>query len=247
MASKNTIKVFKVESFGAVDGPSIRLVIFMQGCSFRCKYCHNPESWNLDNPKAKEMSINGIISIYEQNKVFYEKGGITFSGGEPMLNADFIKEFCLEAKKKNIHIAIDTSGCNFLTDMQVYINLLEMVDLWIVDIKAMNSKEHEFITGYDKLTGMELIKFLERNRKPYWIRQVIIKGVNDDRTHLDMLANFIKPLKCCQKYELLSYHNLADEKYQHLGIEYPFRDKTMLTPKEFGELKTYLSNQINKQ
>ncbi|XQP54879.1 MAG: 4Fe-4S cluster-binding domain-containing protein [Mycoplasmoidaceae bacterium] len=244
---KDTAKVFKVESFGAVDGPSIRLVIFLQGCSFRCKYCHNPESWNMDYEQAKEMSVNDILSLYEQNKAFYKKGGITFSGGEPMLSADFIKLFGKECKARNIHLAIDTSACNFLTNKQAYIDLLDLVDLWIVDIKAVDPQEHEFITGSNQLTGMEFVKFLEENKKPYWIRQVIIKTINADHAHLDKLAQFIRPLKYCQRYELLSYHNLADDKYKKLGIDYPFKDKQMLTTPEFEEAKSYISNLLCKK
>lgn len=244
---KDTAKVFKVESFGAVDGPSIRLVIFLQGCSFRCKYCHNPESWKMDYELAKDMSISDILSLYEQNKAFYGKGGITLSGGEPMLQADFIKVFGKECKARKIHLAIDTSGCNFIENKQAYLDVLDLVDLWIVDIKALDPQEHEFITGSNKLTGVELVKFLEENHKPYWIRQVIIKIVNADEKHLDKLADFIKPLKHCQRYELLSYHNLADDKYQKLNIDYPFRDKKMLTTPEFEQAKSYLSNRICKK
>lgn len=243
---KDTAKVFKVESFGAVDGPSIRLVIFLQGCNFRCKYCHNPESWSLDNNQAREMSIKDILLLYEQNKQFYEKGGITLSGGEPMLQYEFILAFAKECKSRKIHLAIDTSACNFLQNKQHYQDLLELVDLWIVDVKALKPSEHKFITGFEQLSGVEFIKFLEQNKKPYWLRQVIIKTVNDDATHLDELASFINTLKYCKRYELLSYHNLADDKYKKLGIPYPFKDKKMLSTQEFEALKTYLNNHIHK-
>lgn len=242
----NTAKVFKVESFGAVDGPSIRLVIFLQGCNFRCKYCHNPESWQLGSIHAKQMSAQDIFALYEQNKMFYKKGGITLSGGEPMLQAEFIKFFAQECKAKNIHLAIDTSACNFLINKQSYADLLNLVDLWIVDVKALDPIEHKFITGSNQLTGIELIKFLEENQKPYWLRQVVIKTINDDVKHLDELIEFIKTLKHCQKHELLSYHNLADDKYEKLGIDYPFKDKKMLTTQEFEKIKTYVLNHLKK-
>lgn len=242
---QDKIKVFKVETFGAVDGPGIRLVIFVLGCNFRCKYCHNPESWNLNYPDAKEMSISDIISLYDRNKEFYEKGGITISGGEPMLHPEFIKNLGLECKKRNIHLAIDTSACNFLQNKQVYQDLLDLVDLWIVDIKAFDKKEHQFITGFEEQTGVELIKFLEKNNKDFWARQVVIQGINANQKHLDLLADFVKPLKHCLRCEILSYHNLAEDKYNKLGIKYPFKDIPMLSTKEFEEKKTYLNNKIN--
>lgn len=238
--------VFKVETFGAVDGPGVRLVLFLQGCTFRCKYCHNPESWDV-NHQARKMSIDDILSLYERNKPFYEKGGITLSGGEPMLSADFIREFSKVCKQKNIKLAIDTSACNFLTNKQLYLDVLDDIDLWIVDIKATNEKEHEFITGNKALTGIEFVKFLENKNKPYWIRQVIIKGINDDQSHLQQLANFIKPLKFCKRWELLSYHNLATEKYEKLKIDYPFKDTPVLSNQEFDTIKTTLNNLICKK
>ncbi len=240
-------KVFKIETFGGVDGPGIRLVLFLQGCTFRCKYCHNPESWDLNKKDVQEIAISDIISLYERNKPFYEKGGITLSGGEPMLSADFIKDFGQVCKEKNIKLAIDTAACNFNTNKQLYLDVLDLVDLWIVDIKAMDEKEHEFITGNKTLAGIEFIQFLEQKAKPYWIRQVIIKDVNSDSQHLDKLASFVKGLKYCQKCELLSFHNLASEKYERLGIDYPFKDNKLLTNEEFAQAKDYLNKLLCKK
>lgn len=244
---KDTAEVFKTETFGAVDGPGVRLVIFLQGCTFRCKYCHNPESWNFNNPQAKKMSVDDIISLYERNKEFYTRGGITISGGEPMLSPDFIKLLAKKCKEKKIHLAIDTSACNFLENKDVYEELIELIDLWIVDVKAMDKQQHKFITGSEKLTGIEFIKFLESKNKPYWLRQVIVKTINDDLQHVNKLGDFIKTLKYCQKYELLDYHNLATEKYEKLGIPYPFKDMKVQNKSEFDNLKIYLKNYINNK
>lgn len=244
---KDQANVFKVETFGAVDGPGVRLVIFLQGCQFRCKYCHNPESWNLDNAQAKLMSISDIISLYERNRPFYEKGGITLSGGEPMLSADFIRVFSKVCKEKKIHLTLDTSACNFLTNKQLYLDVLNDVDLWIVDIKATNEKEHAFITGQKTLAGIEFVKFLEEKKKPYWIRQVIVKTINNDHSHLEELAKFINTLHYCQRWELLNYHNLATEKYERLKINYPFKDIPLLSNTEFHQAKSYLTKLICKK
>lgn len=238
------VKVFKIETFGAVDGPGVRLVIFVLGCNFRCKYCHNPESWNLNYQPSNEMSVQDILSLYDRNKEFYETGGITISGGEPMLHFEFIKHLATECKKRNIHLAIDTSACNFSENKEAYKQLLDLVDLWIVDIKALNAQEHKYITGFEKLVGCDFINFLEVNKKQYWIRQVIIKSINDDTKHLDDLAAFIKKLKFCKKTELLSYHNLATNKYKELGLNYPFFDKQTLSTKEFENIQKYFFNKL---
>ena len=152
--------------------------------------------------------------------------------------------FAKKCKDKNIHLAIDTSACNFLTNKQDYIDLLNLVDLWIVDVKSLNEQEHKSITGSNQLTGKLFIELLEKYKKPYWLRQVVIKSINDNDDHINQLANFIKPLKYCQKYELLSYHNLAYDKYEKLGIPYPFKDIKMLTSDEFNELKSKLDSLI---
>lgn len=241
-----TAKVFKTETFGAVDGPGVRLVIFLQGCSFRCIYCHNPESWNMTSLQARSLSINDIIELYERNKEFYEKGGITLSGGEPMLQAEFIKELGKVCQQKHIHLAIDTSACNFAQNKADYEQLLDLVNLWIIDLKALDPQLHKKITGSDYLAGVELTKFLEEKNKPFWLRQVIIQGINNDKKHIDELVSFIKPLKNCQKAEILSFHNLATDKYKKLGIEYPCKDIQMLTTPDFEQLKDYLNKQISK-
>ncbi|XQP55773.1 MAG: pyruvate formate-lyase-activating protein [Mycoplasmoidaceae bacterium] len=240
-----TAKVFKTETFGAVDGPGVRLVIFLQGCSFRCQYCHNPESWNLNNPEAKEMSVEDIISLFKRNKAFYSKGGITLSGGEPMLQADFIKALAKECKAQNIHLAIDTSACNFEKNKQIYEDLLDDINLWIVDIKSLDQNEHQTITGSSYLAGVEFVKFLEEKNKPYWIRQVVAKTINTDNKHLDALAQFLSTLKSCERYELLSFHKLAMDKYKKMGLEYPYKDIPLLSNQEFEQLNIYLFNKLN--
>ena len=240
-----TAKVFKTETFGAVDGPGVRLVIFLQGCHFRCIYCHNPESWEMTSLQARSVSVKDIIDLYERNKTFYEKGGITLSGGEPMLQAEFIKELGKECQARNIHLAIDTSACNFAQKKADYEQLLDLVNLWIIDIKALDSKLHKKLTGSDYLAGAELAKFLETKNKPFWLRQVIIQGINNDKQHIDQFANFIKSLKNCQKAEILSFHNLASDKYKSLGIDYPCKDIKMLSTPEFEDLKSYLDKLIH--
>lgn len=242
-----TIQVFKIETFGAVDGPGVRLVIFTQGCNFRCKYCHNPESWSNKNIDAKAMSTKDIVDLYERNKPFYENGGITLSGGEPMLHPEFILELASMCKAKNIHLAIDTSASTFISNKKDYEQIIDLVDLWIVDVKATNLKDHQFITGCKDLNGIEFIKYLESKHKPYWLRQVILKGFNDSKNKLDELINFIKQLKYIKKWELLSYHTLGLNKYNILNIKYQLNDTKVLTNQEFDEINDYVKQQLKGQ
>lgn len=239
-------KVFKVETFGAVDGPGVRLVIFLQGCSFRCKYCHNPESWDTLANNTTEISVAEIIEMFERNKSFYANGGITLSGGEPMMQADFIKELAKECKKHNIHLAIDTAATTFMTKHNDYLDLLDLVDLWIVDIKATNPEEHKMLTGDENLTGMNLVTMLEQNQKPYWIRNVIIKDFNTDFNHIISLVRFVKPLMHLRKFQFLPFHKLATEKYEKLGIEYPFKDKQLLSKEEIDKINNDFNVLLNK-
>lgn len=248
MSVKNnlTANVFKIETFGAVDGPGLRLVIFMQGCDFRCKYCHNPESWSKKSYIAKQMSINDILDIYKRNKPFYITGGITLSGGEPMVQPKFVLEFAKACKCRKIHLTIDTSACNFISNNEIYEELIKYVDLWMVDIKGLNAKDHKFITGYSELTGIKFIDFLEKNKKEYWIRYVLVKDFNDTVNHLNKLATLVANKKFLTKYEILPYHNLALDKYIKLNVLYPFAKVEVMNTTEVEEFKTKLAKLIKK-
>jgi len=242
----NSAKVFKVETFGAVDGPGIRLVIFLQGCTFRCKYCHNPESWTGSCSTTKDMTVDQIIELFERNKSFYSIGGITLSGGEPMIQADFVLALAKKCKAKNIHLAIDTSACTITNHLEHYQSLLDYVDLWIVDIKALDEKDHEYITGDKHLTGLKLIQLLEENNKPYWVRQVIVKDINDNNQQLDSLASTLANLKLMTKYELIPYHNMAISKYNELHIDYPLLNTPVMNKIEFNKIVQYVTQAIDK-
>lgn len=222
----NKAKYFKIETFGAVDGPGIRLVIFLQGCPLRCVYCHNPESWDV-NGSEKEISINDIIKLYEKNASFYKSGGITVSGGEPCLHLDFLIALGKKCKEKNIHYTIDTSGYFYKPAyLQKMKELTKYVDIYLVDIKHINNSKYESITGLDKSKQSEIdfIKFLEKENKHYWIRQVLLPGYTDDPDDLRQLGNFISNLKFMDKFEILPYHTMAIPKYENLKINYKLKD-----------------------
>jgi len=233
-------KVFKIESFGATDGPGVRLVVFLQGCNFRCKYCHNPESWQWDAPEAKVYSVKDILDIYKRNAPYYVNGGITVSGGEPMMQSDFVLKLAQACKRRGIRLAIDTAGANLIGNEDIYAKVAKYADLWIVDIKALEENKHKDITSVSSLNGIHLINMLEQLHKPYWLRYVLVKDLTDSKQDLEKLGKFIAGLKHCANFELLPYHNLATNKYKELGINYVLNKTPVMTSEQNKECFNYL-------
>lgn len=215
---KGSINSF--ETFGLVDGPGIRTVIFLNGCQLRCKYCHNPEMWRLqeDNYTPAE-----VVEKCKKNKPYFKnKGGVTFSGGEPLLQYDFLVETCKLFKKEGIHIAIDTAGIG----LGNYSELLDNIDMVLLDIKHITRDGYRNITQRDYLDKFfDFVNELNKTNVEVWIRQVIIPGVNDNREYMLDLSKFIKKyIKNVTRVDFLPYHKLGSEKYDVLGIEYPYKN-----------------------
>ncbi len=238
----NKVPYFKTETFGAVDGPGTRLIIFLQGCPLRCVYCHNPESWDFDGSKSM-ISVDEIIKLYRKNENFYKNGGgITISGGEPCVHMDFLIALGKRCNKENIHLTIDTSGYfykpAFFNKMK---ELIKYVDLFLVDIKHINNSKYHLVTNIpnDKQSEIEFVRYLEENKKHYWIRQVLLPGYTDDKDDLISLGKFIKDLKYMDKFELLPYHTMALPKYQNLKIKYKIKDIKAPTSEE---IQTAMAN-----
>ena len=209
------------ESFGSVDGPGVRCVIFMQGCNMRCKYCHNPETWTLST--GEKQTAEEIFSKALKYRPYWkEKGGITVSGGEPLLQKEFVTELFALAKKENVHTAIDTSGSAFsLIDSEKFKPLINLTDLVILDIKAMNKELHENLTGHTNENILDFTRWLSKNNKPMWIRHVLIPGLTDSEDELTSIKQFTDSLKTVEKIELLPYHLLGKHKWESLNLEYP--------------------------
>lgn len=208
-----------IETFGLVDGPGIRCVVFFNGCKLRCKYCHNPEMWTK---KENNYTVEEVFNKIMRSKPYFKNnGGVTFSGGEPLIQSDFIIEVAKLLKKEDIHIAIDTSGVG----LGNYENILKLIDLVILDIK------HTSAEGYKQITGMnidEVEKFIEqlnKSSKPVWIRQVIVPGITDTEEYTTSLAEYLKKIKNIERIDFLPFHRLGEEKYKVLGIDYPYNDK----------------------
>lgn len=214
--------IHSLESFGTVDGPNIRFVVFFQGCNLRCLYCHNPDTWKTNTGKV--MSVNQILKEYDKVKEFIT-GGITITGGDPLLQLPFLIELLKEAKKRNIHTCLDTSGGIYNKD-NVELNeqlkvLMKYVDLVLLDIKHIDDKEHLKLTGVSNKGILDFALFLSDNNVPVWIRHVLIPTITNDKKYLYQLGMFISKLNNVEGIEVLPYHTMAKHKYEQLNIIYP--------------------------
>ncbi len=222
------------ETFGTVDGPGIRYVLFLQGCPMRCKYCHNPDTWKLNT--GEEVSAEDIIEEFKKNREFYNGGGITVTGGEPMLQLEFITELFRLAKKENIHTCIDTSGITFNPDDTQHLNkvyeLLKLTNLVMLDIKHIDPDVHKNLTGHSNKNILQFAKYVSGKGIPLRIRHVVVPGITDEPDALIRLGKFIGKLKTANELEVLPYHTMGVSKYRELGIEYPLKGVSDATKSE---------------
>ncbi len=215
-----TGKIHSFQSLGTVDGPGIRAVVFMQGCPLRCACCHNPDTWDVS--KSIEMTKEALMDKIERLRHYFgENGGVTVSGGEPLMQADFVAELFSECKKRGINTALDTSGCVYNEHVE---RLLEQTDLVILDYKYTNSYDYEKFVGMKKEKVDIFLEKLEQMKKRTWIRQVIIPSVNDGIESVSELFKLEKKYSCIEKTELLPFRKLCLEKYSMLGIDFAFKD-----------------------
>lgn len=223
-----TGKIHSFESFGTVDGPGIRFVVFMQGCPMRCKYCHNPDTWNYS--VGKEYSAREVAERALKYKSYLKGGGVTVSGGEPLLQLEFLTELFTLLKQEGIHTAIDTSGIAFdRRNGEKFNELLKVCDLFLLDIKHIESEEHKKLTGHDNKNILDFARFLSENGKDMWIRHVLVPGITDNDEYLLKLKQFIDTLSTVKRVEVLPYHTMGEVKYEKLGLPYPLKG---LTPPE---------------
>ena len=220
-----TGRIHSFESFGTVDGPGIRFVVFLQGCPLRCQYCHNPDTWGAG---GTEYSVEDVVNrVVRYRNYFGETGGVTVTGGEPLLQIDFVTELFTALKAKGINTCVDTSGITFRADNQAVVdkhkNLLEVADLFLLDIKHIDDEACKKLTGQSNQNTLAFAKFLSDNGKRMWIRQVLVPGITDDEESLSRVRQFIDSLQTVEKVEVLPYHTLGLVKYEKLGIEYPLK------------------------
>ena len=224
-------KIHSLETFGTVDGPGVRFVVFFQGCPMRCQYCHNPDTWEMED--GKEMTADEIISRFERNRSFYQTGGITATGGEPMLQLDFLTELFVKAKEHGIHTCLDTSGIMFPGKTSEKIEkLMAVTDLVMLDIKHINDTGHRKLTGQPNTNILAFARYLDFIGKPVWIRHVVVPGITFDKKELTELGKFLKTLHNVEKLEVLPYHSMGKVKYDNLGMDYVLKDTPQLTKAE---------------
>jgi pyruvate formate lyase activating enzyme len=227
-----TGKIHSIETLGALDGPGLRTVVFLQGCPLRCIYCHNPDTWEA---KGGEKITSGqlVEKIKRFKPYFKESGGVTLSGGEPLLQGDFCEDVAIRCKQENISTAIDTSG--FIPHKKA----VDAADLIILDIKHTNPGQYKQLTGADIGRSLEFLEYCKETKKPLWIRQVILTGINDNKESIRELAEVIKGANV-KKIELLPYHKMGVEKWKQLGLSYTLKDMESPSSQKIEELYGYL-------
>jgi pyruvate formate lyase activating enzyme len=212
--------IHSIESMGTVDGPGVRFVVFMQGCPMRCKYCHNPDTWSLDVNQG--MSVEKIYQQFESKKEFYRSGGITVTGGEPLLQIDFIIELFKKFKENNIHTCVDTSGITFNSEsINKFDELMKFTDLILLDIKHINPVKHLELTSQKIDNIIEFARYLDQKHIDVVIRHVIVPNITYVQEYLYELGEFIGTLNNVVGLDVLPYHSMGIVKYQNMGIKYP--------------------------
>ena len=214
--------IHSTETFGSVDGPGVRFLIFMQGCPMRCRYCHNADTW--DPSGGERMTADELLDRAERYRSYWgTEGGITVSGGEPLMQLDFLLELTQKAKQRGINTCVDTSGQPFTHRepfFSKFCKLLDSVDLFLADIKHIDSDEHRRLTKHPNENILDMLSFLSEQKKPVWIRHVLVPGVTDDDAFLRRTRRFIDTLSNVERVEVLPYHSMGAYKWKALGLDY---------------------------
>lgn len=213
-------RIHSIESFGTVDGPGIRFLAFMQGCPMRCLFCHNPDTWRLNAPVKYEWTAEQLMEETLRYSNFIKTGGVTCTGGEPLMQARFVREYFSLCHTHGIHTALDTSGAIFNDDVR---SLLEVTDLVLLDIKTVDDELHKRLTAHSRDNNHRMLEYLQENGRPVWIRHVVTPGINDDDAHLTAAARYVSRYSVVERVDILPYHIMGEYKYDSLGIEYPLK------------------------
>lgn len=229
-----TGRVHSIESFGTVDGPGTRFVVFLQGCPMRCLYCHNPDTWNPN--EGQERTVEDIMAELEKTKGYYKNGGITVTGGEPLMQIDFVIELFTAAKKKGIHTCLDTSGIMFNKNneelVKKYDCLMEVTDLIMLDIKHIDPEEHVKLTAQKIDHIIDFIRYIDEKTPEIWIRHVVVPTITYKEEYLKKLGVFLASIHRLKALDVLPYHTMGEVKYQQLGMDYPLKGLEALDKSE---------------
>lgn len=236
-------RIHSLESFGTVDGPGIRFVVFMQGCPLRCLYCHNPDTWTISG--GKQVTPEEVAATALKYKSYIQNGGVTVSGGEPLLQIGFVTELFRILKGKGIHTALDTSGATFMKDdadnVARHAEALDYTDLVLLDIKHIDEETHKKLTGRSNQNTLDFARYLSDKGVDLWIRHVLVPGITDDDGALARLKEFISTLKTVRKIEVLPYHTMGEVKYERLGMSYPLHGVQPPTEERIKNAKKILT------
>lgn len=212
------LSIHSLESFGTVDGPGLRFVVFLQGCPLRCLFCHNPDTWEPQRPVPYRWTPQQLLDEVLRYKSFIRSGGVTCTGGEPLMQARQVAEFFRLCHERGLHTCLDTSGALWNDDVR---DVLEHTDLVMLDIKALEPLLHQRLTGAPRTNNQLLLDYLEAAQRPVWIRHVVVPGLTDNDDALHALAAHVARYRCVEKVEVLPYHTMGRAKYDSLGIAYP--------------------------
>lgn len=232
--------IHSIETFGTVDGPGTRYVVFVKGCPMRCQYCHNPDTWLMEGGTKK--TPEEIMADYDRYKEFYNGGGITVTGGEPLMQIDFLIELFELAKSKGVHTCLDTSGIMFRRNkpelLEKYDRLMNVTDLIMLDIKHIDPEEHKKLTSQPCDNIFDFLKYLDEKEKTIWLRHVLVPGITLVDEYLDRLGYFIGQFLHIKALDVLPYHTLGKVKYENMGIDYPLKDVPEATKNQAIEART---------
>ena len=233
--------IHSIETMGLVDGPGIRSVIFFQGCSLRCSFCHNPDSWELN--KGNKMTVDEIVKKVMRYKPYYkDNGGVTISGGDPLMQGEFLLELLKSLKEKGIHTAIDTAGHGSGN----YEEILKYTDLVLLDIKEIEDDKYLLLTGGKRSVFKKFLSQLQKQKVKLWIRHVVIPGLTDSKEHLENLAKEISEIENVEKIQLLPYHKMGENKYKKLGINNPLKDTEEMDKEKCRILEERLIERVHE-
>ena len=236
--------IHSIETGGTVDGPGLRYVIFLQGCPMRCQYCHNPDTWEPGT--GDEMTVDEVLKSFYHNLAFYKHGGVTVTGGEPMMQMDFLIELFTKLHADGVHTCIDTSGIMFQPKSDAFMEKMEalaaVTDLVMLDIKHIDNEKHKALTGHSNERILAFARYLDDKGIPIWIRHVIVPGITLYQEYLEKLGEFMATLNHVQALDVLPYHTMGKVKYENLHMDYPLKDTREATKEEAVAAKKIILN-----
>ncbi len=238
--------IHSLDSFGTVDGPGIRFVVFMQGCPLRCQYCHNPDTWTTNT--GTQYTIEALLAKYDACKEFLKNGGVTVTGGEPLLQMPFVTAFFTACKARGIHTCLDTSGITFSADkIPAFDALMAVTDLVMLDIKHIEPSAHKALTGQDNGAILAFARYLSDIGKPMWVRHVVVPDITLEDGALHDLGYFLGALKNVKALDMLPYHDMGNQKYLSLGLTPPLASISPATKEQAEHAKWCVIEGIKKR